>query len=67
MILIVIRLCHGRGRGFEPRRPRQILNDLGAICHVKLEYRIVQRLRATGKWPLEQLWKVHILPIARHL
>ena len=20
--------CHGRGRGFEPRRPRQILKDL---------------------------------------
>ena len=26
--------CHGRGRGFEPRRPRQISKDSGPIWHV---------------------------------
>ena len=34
--------CHGRGRGFEPRRPRQILKDLSPIWHVTLRYKKVQ-------------------------
>jgi hypothetical protein len=38
MILIVNAHCHGRGRGFEPRRPRQILKDLGPIWHVATRY-----------------------------
>jgi hypothetical protein len=27
MILIAIALCHGRGRGFEPRRPRHTFQN----------------------------------------
>jgi hypothetical protein len=42
MILIVLALCHGRGRGFEPRRPRQILKDLSPVWHVAPRYKKVQ-------------------------
>ena len=49
--------CHGRGRGFEPRRPRQILKDLSPIWHVTLRYKIVQHLKATGNRPLGHPWK----------
>jgi len=34
--------CHGTGRGFEPRRLRQILNDLSPIWHVTSRYKKVQ-------------------------
>ena len=34
--------CHGRGRGFEPRRPRQILKDLSPFWHVTSRYKKVQ-------------------------
>ena len=34
--------CHGRGRGFEPRRPRQIQKDLSPIWHVTSRYKKVQ-------------------------
>ena len=34
--------CHGRGREFESRRPRQISKDLGPIWHVTSRYKKVQ-------------------------
>jgi hypothetical protein len=34
--------CHGRGREFESRRPRQILKDLSPIWHVTSRYKKVQ-------------------------
>jgi hypothetical protein len=39
---LVLISCHGRGRGFEPRRPRQILKDLSPFWHVASKYKIVQ-------------------------
>ena len=44
MILIGLAICHGRGRGFEPRRPRQIPKDLSPIWHVTSRYKKVQRV-----------------------
>jgi hypothetical protein len=52
MILIELAICHGRGRGFEPRRPLQILKDLGPIWHVTLKYKIVQQWKSAGMDPL---------------
>jgi hypothetical protein len=46
--LIVLALCHGRGRGFEPRRPRQIQKDLSPFWHVTLKYKKVQKRKAAG-------------------
>ena len=43
--------CHGRGRGFEPRRPRQILKGLSPFWHVTSKYKKVQvkNLGSNGK------------------
>jgi hypothetical protein len=48
MILIELAICHGRSRGFEPRRPSQISKDLGPIWHVTLKYKIVQQWKSAG-------------------
>ena len=42
MILMPPASCHGRGRGFEPRRSHQILKDLSPIWHVTSRYKKVQ-------------------------
>ena len=42
--------CHGRGRGFEPRRPRQILKDLSPFWHVTSRYKKVQVKNLSLNW-----------------
>ena len=42
MILVILALCHGRGRGFEPVVPARFKKDLSPIWHVTSRYKKVQ-------------------------
>ena len=44
--------CHGRGRGFEPRRPRQIPKDLSPFWHVTSRYKKVQVKNLSLNWKI---------------
>jgi hypothetical protein len=55
-------ICHGRGRGFEPRRPRQILNSL-AVCVAKFKALKTHYMRTAPERPLIGAVLVCLLPV----
>ncbi len=60
--------CHGRGRGFESRRPRHSFHSLTAESEKNLgPFRLQVRLkfleRAMGIEPTSEAWEASILPL----